>query len=577
MEEATFLLNMTFLLLVAGICSVVFKRVKMPPIIGYLVAGIILANYWIGDSEETESIVSILSSMGLVLLMFCIGMELNLKKLRKSGAFAILVALVQMPLMVSGGYIFGLFMGWDAITSILFGAIISGSSTAVVTAILRDQGKLSKDDIETIILITVVEDVAQVVILSLASPLLTGSSMELDSMIWMVLIILIFMVAAVSIGILFVPRALDWIASKMPDEILLITSLGMCFAMALMSVWVGMSMAIGAFLMGVVVSQAASRSTIEHDITPMKDIFMAMFFISVGLEIAPQGLIDNIVLTILIFVVYAVLKTGSVLIAYFVGNKPMRLSFMSSVSLVAMGEFAFIIAKAGLDAGVLSDSFYTAVVSAALVSMVALPLLSRNSGEICDYMSNNAPKFTLAALHKAETIRDGHYAKIALSSKSTSSKFKERAVLAYVNVLLLFIIEIIFFVFTPEITEFLYSNMGGGLTQSSCYTIVLAINFVAIAIPLYSLVKHIKFVEKVLIDAERRAEARGEGNLQRRSIKFYKAFVRINNWALVFVSAFVILIIVPSNVGLIEHIFAMLFGIMVIVLIHTFKHRSSTE
>ena len=577
MEEATFLLNMTFLLLVAGICSVVFKRVKMPPIIGYLVAGIILANYWVGDSEETESIVSILSSLGLVLLMFCIGMELNLKKLRRAGAFAIMVALIQMPLMVSGGYIFGLFMGWDAITSILFGAIISGSSTAVVTAILRDQGRLSKEDIETIILITVVEDVAQVVILSLASPLLTGSAMELDSMIWMVLIILVFMVAAVSIGILFVPRALDWIASKMPDEILLITSLGMCFAMALMSVWVGMSMAIGAFLMGVVVSQATSRSTIEHDITPMKDIFMAMFFISVGLEIAPQGLIDNIVLTILIFAIYAVLKTGSVLIAYFVGNKPMRISFMSSVSLVAMGEFAFIIAKAGLDAGVLTDSFYTAVVSAALVSMVALPLLSRNSGKICDYLYTNAPKPALNALHKAEAIRDSHYAKIALSSKSTSSKFKERAVLAYVNVLLLFVIEIIFFLFTPVMTDFLYNNTGGGIPQSMCYMVVLAINFVAIAIPLYSLVKHLKFVEKVLIDAERRAEARGEGNLQRRSIKFYKAFVRINNWALVFVSAFVILIIVPSSVGLIEHIFAMLVGIVIIVLIYAFKRKPSTD
>jgi len=565
---------MTFLLLVAGICSVVFKRLKMPTIIGYLVAGIILANYWIGDSDETQSIVSILSSMGLVLLMFCIGMELNLKKLRKSGAFAVMVALIQMPLMVGGGYMFGHFMGWDTITSILFGAIISGSSTAVVTAVLKDQGKLSKEDIETIVLITVVEDVAQVVILSMASPLLTGSPMELGSMMWMIMIILVFMIAAVVIGILFVPRALDWIASKMPDEILLITSVGMCFAMALMSVVIGMSMAIGAFLMGVVVSQANSRSTIEHDITPMKDIFMAMFFISIGLEIAPQGIIDNIVLTVEIFAVYAVLKTGSVLVAYFVGNKPMRISFMSSVSLVAMGEFAFIIAKAGLDAGVLSDSFYTSVISAALVSMVALPLLSHNSGKICDYVYDHAPKPAINALHKAETIREDHYAKIALSSKSTSSRFKERAVLAYVSILMLFIIEIIFFLLTTSMTNFLYRNVGEVIPYNACYTIVLGVNFVAVAIPLYSLIKHLKFVEKVLIDSERKAEARGEGNLQRRSIKFYKVFVRINNWVLVFTLTFVVLIIVPSGIGLWEHIVAMLFGIGIILLIYAFRHRS---
>ncbi|MCL2296605.1 MAG: cation:proton antiporter [Methanomassiliicoccaceae archaeon] len=577
MDEATFLLNMTFLLLVAGICSVVFKKLRMPAIIGYLAAGIILANYWVGESEETESIISILSSMGLVLLMFCIGMELNLKKLRKTGAFAVMVALVQIPLMISGGYIFGLIMGWDMITSILFGAIISGSSTAVVTAVLKDQGRLSKEDIDTIILITVVEDVVQVVMLSMAAPLLTGSPMELDSMIWMIMIILVFMIVAVSVGLLFVPRALDWIASKMPNEILLVTAVGMCFAMALMSVWIGMSMAIGAFLMGVVVSQAASRSTIEHDITPMKDIFMAMFFISVGLEIAPQGLIDNFVLTMLIFAVYAVLKAGSVLFAYFVGNRPMRIGFLSSVSLVVMGEFAFIIAKAGLDAGVLSESFYTSVVSAALVSMIFLPIFTSRSGKICDYVYENSPKFLANSLHKAESIRERHYSKIALSSKSTSSKFRERAVLAYLFVLLLFVIEIVFFLFTPAMTDFIYENIGGNVTYGICYTIVLAINFVAIAIPLYSLIKHLKFVEKVLIDSERKAEARGEGNLQRRVIKFYKAFVRINNWVLVFIFAFVILILVPSSVGLVEHILAMLGGIGIIVLIYAFRSRSSAD
>ena len=575
MDEATFLLNMTFLLLVAGICSVIFKKLKMPPIIGYLAAGIILANYWIGESEETENIVSILASMGLVLLMFCIGMELNLKKLRKSGAFAILVSLIQMPLMVSGGYLFGLLCGWDPIQSILFGAIISGSSTAVVTAVLKEQGKLSKDDIETIVLITVVEDVAQVIILSMASPLLVGSTMELNSIVWMLMTILIFMIAAVSIGMLFVPRALDWIASKMPDEILWITSLGMCFAMALMSVWIGMSMAIGAFLMGVVVSQANSKSAIEHDITPMKDIFMAMFFISVGLEIAPEGLIENIVLAVMIFSVYAILKAGSVFIAYFIGNRPMRLGFMSSMSLVAMGEFAFIIAKAGLDAGILTEAFYTAVISAALISMVALPLISHNSGNICDYVYNNAPKPFLNTVRKAESIRDGHYSRIALSSKSTSSRFKEKATMAYVDALLVFAIEVIFFIFTPEMTLFIQDNIES-LSASSGYTIVLAVNFVAIAIPLYDLIKNLKFVEKVLIDAERKAEARGEGNLQRRSIKFFKIFIRINNWTLVFLIDFIILIAVPSRVGLVDHILAMLGGIGIILLIYAYRHRKTT-
>ncbi|MDR1955201.1 MAG: cation:proton antiporter [Candidatus Methanoplasma sp.] len=576
MEDAVFLVNMTLLLLVAGVCSVLFKRLKLPPIIGYLAAGIILANYWIGESAETEAIVSILASMGLVLLMFCIGMELNLKKLRKTGAFATIVALIQLPIMIIGGYLFGILMGWEAIQAILFGAIISGSSTAVVTTVLKDQGKLSKEDVETVILITVVEDVAQVIILSMASPLLTGSVMELDSIIWMLLIIMIFMIVAVALGLMLVPRALDWIASKMPDEILLITSLGICFAMAWLSVWIGMSMAIGAFLMGVVVSQANSCKTIEHDVTPMKDIFMAMFFISVGLEIAPEGILNNAVLILLIFGVYVVLKTGSVFFAYFVCNRSLRIGFMSSVSLVAMGEFAFIIAKAGWDAGVLSEAFYTSVISAALVTMVALPLMSNNTGKICDYVYDHAPKPVINTVKKVECIRDGHYSRIALSSKSTSIRLRKKATMAYLDVLLIFGIEVVFFLFTLDLTDFLHNHMVS-LSYSVCYTVVLAGNFAAIAIPLYDLIKNLKFVEKVLIDSERKAEARGEGNLQRRSIKFYKAFVRINNWTLVFIIDFLILILVPNSIGLIEHIVAMLGGIGIVLVLYLYKHRAGMD
>ncbi|MDR2846508.1 MAG: cation:proton antiporter [Candidatus Methanoplasma sp.] len=570
MEEQIFLINMTMLLLVGGICSVVFKRIKMPPIIGYLVTGIILANYWGSEDASTEEIVDILADIGWVLLMFCIGMELNLKKLRRSGAFAIMVVLIQLPLMVLGGYAFGLFMGWGAVESIFFGAIISGSSTAVVTAVLKDQSRISKEDVETIILITVVEDVAQVLILSMASPLLVGGSMEIQSIVWMLVMILVFMIASVSIGLLFVPRALDWIASKMPDEILLMTSLGMCFAMALMSVMINMSMAIGAFLMGVVVSQANSRTAIEHDVTPMKDIFMAMFFISVGLQIAPSGVIDNILLILEIFVVYAVLKAGSVVVAYYVGNKSMRLSFMSSVSLVAMGEFAFIIAKEAMDAGIVSESFYTSVIGAALVSMVMLPLLSNNSGKICDVVSKKAPKPLISAFGKMENMRGNYYQKMALSSKNTMSKMKTRAVLVYADLLLLFGLELVFIFFGGDITEFLYDSLIW-LSRTDCYVLVLAVNFAALAIPLYNLVKNVKFLEKIVIDVERRAQKSGEGDLQRPSIRFYKKFIKINNWAIVFIIDFLILSIVPNSLGFWEHIVALVAGVSMIIALYLYR------
>lgn len=566
MEEWIILLNMTFLLLVAGICSVIFKKLRMPVIIGYLVAGIILANYWANESTETEDIVTFLADLGLVLLMFCIGMELNLKKLKKMGSFALLVVLIQVPMMITGGYLFSILLGWSAIQAIFFGAIISGSSTAVVTAILRDQRKLDRDEANTIILITVIEDVAQVLILSMASPLLVGETMSLGSMAVMLATVIVFIVVCTVIGLLFLPRILDWIGNKMPEEVLLITSLGMCFALALLSVWIGMSMAIGAFLMGVIVSQSTMRRRIEHDVTPMKNIFMAMFFISIGLEIAPSGMIDNIFLIFAIFAVYALLKFGSVLVAYFIGNKPIRQSFMSALSLVAMGEFAFIIAKEALDAGVVSEDFYTAVIGAALVSMIALPLMTKNSDKVYDTLETKTPASIKSRIVSLVATRDMYYSKMALASKSTAEKFRKRATVAYIFLLVTAIVEILFVIYTQDLTDYIYNSVDG-FSYPVCYTLVLFFNFLMLFYPLYKVVKNLKFLDRVFVDNERKA-AESEGNSKLKSLKLHHRFIEANIWTLILILDFIILLIVPSKVGFWEHVLVLLGGIAVILAVY---------
>ena len=255
MEETVLLINMAVLLLLGSVCSIIFKRLKMPAAIGYIMCGIILSNYWGGESTETEEIVEFLSDLGLVLMMFCIGMELNLKKLRKMGAFSAMVVMIQVPIMLAGGYIGATALGLNALQAIVFGAIISGSSTAVITIVLAEQERISRADVETLILVTVIEDVAQVLIMSAVSPLMSGQNMDITGIVIMLVTIVIFMVSAIFIGLLFIPKLLDYIGKKYPDEILLVLSLGLCFGLSYISVFVGMSMAIGSFMMGVIVSQ----------------------------------------------------------------------------------------------------------------------------------------------------------------------------------------------------------------------------------------------------------------------------------------------------------------------------------
>ena len=145
MDEVAFLTIMALMLVLASVASILFSKLRMPAIIGYLAAGIIIANFWGIPEGESETIIELLSNIGLVLLMFAIGMELNLKKLKQSGAFTIMVAAVQLPLMVLCGYIAGFILGWNMVESIFLGAVISGSSTAVVTAVLRANKQISKD------------------------------------------------------------------------------------------------------------------------------------------------------------------------------------------------------------------------------------------------------------------------------------------------------------------------------------------------------------------------------------------------------------------------------------------------
>ena len=212
---------MAMLLLIGGLCSIVFKKLKMPAAIGYIVSGIILSNYWSGLSSETNEIVEFLADLGLVLMMFCIGMELNLKKLRKMGPFAMMVVMIIVPVMLTAGVIAGMILGLSMLQSIVLGAIISGSSTAVVTIVLAEQDRINHAEIETIIFIMVIEDVAQVLILSAISPLMTGSEMDIMGIIWMLFTVVIFMVGAIGIGLITIPKLLDYISEKFSMEALL--------------------------------------------------------------------------------------------------------------------------------------------------------------------------------------------------------------------------------------------------------------------------------------------------------------------------------------------------------------------
>ena len=566
MEETVLLINMAVLLLLGSVCSIIFKRLKMPAAIGYIMCGIILSNYWGGESTETEEIVEFLSDLGLVLMMFCIGMELNLKKLRKMGAFSAMVVMIQVPIMLTGGYIGATALGLNALQAIVFGAIISGSSTAVITIVLAEQERISRADVETLVLVTVIEDVAQVLIMSAVSPLMNGQNMDVTGIVIMLVTIVIFMVSAIFIGLLFIPKLLDYIGKKYPDEILLVLSLGLCFGLSYISVFVGMSMAIGSFMMGVIVSQSKTHIAIGHEVEPMKNVFMMMFFISIGLLIRPEDILNNLGTIFIIYAIYFVLKAGSVMLAYFIGNKPIRLGFYCSISLVAMGEFAFIISKEAFNNGIITSDFYAAVIGAALISMIFLPLISSKSEGIADFVQVKTPQPIVNGFMKFEVMRSNFYARMSMVTKDTMVTFRSRLARLYIDLIIIVLVQIVFVIFTPGLADIINNNTPESIRLYLIITLVMLLDFLLLVPVLYRTMVNATYLAKVYINSARKAVSAGKDNAHSPVISLMKSMIKVNSWVYVVSFDILILLVTPNSLDLFGHFVVAAAGILIVAL-----------
>jgi len=568
MDEVALLTSLTLFTLLAGICSIIFNKLRLPPLIGYLVSGILIANLW-EVGHDGEYVVNMLSDMGLVMLMFCIGLEINLKKIRKQGVFAIEVAVIQLPLMVLGGYLGGTLLGFNMLQSICLGAIISGSSTAVVMAVLKSQNRLDKETVETLVLITIMEDIGQVIILSMITPMLAGSSMDVNDLAVMIISIVAFMLVSIFLGLKFIPRIVNWVSDNVSSEVLIVFCVGLAFGMALLSTFVGLSMAIGAFLMGMIIAACRKSREINHDIGPMKDLFMAMFFISVGMEVSVSGLVDNIGLVLIFYLLFAVMKSSTVFLAYWIGNEKAYRGFVSAVSLVTMGEFAFIIAKEALDYGVVDNSFYTAVIGAALLSMIVLPFLTRYSDPLWFTAEEKCPPRIREKIDMINHARDNMYRRVTASSKKSQRAFTRGMTKSYINLVMIAIVEVAFFFLIPLTVDWLTESFGA--TEFIWTVALLVLNFVMLSLPTYQLVNNVKYLDELVIKGAKLVSMEGKADEPGRA---YQNFLELNSFLIVLVIDALILIVVPNPLGMKEHILVIALAVIAVSL---FYYRSQKK
>ena len=574
MDELMLLTSLAVFTLLAAVCSIIFNKIKLPALIGYIVAGIIIVNIW-GVTTESQEIVEILSDIGLVMLMFCIGLEINLKKIRKQGLLAIEVAVIQLPLMVLGGIVGGMVLGFDMVQCICLGAIISGSSTAVVMAVLKSQKRLDKEHIEMLVLITIMEDIGQVIILSMITPILASNSpsIELNSLIVMIVSIIVFMIVSLLVGLRLVPRVINWVSDNVSDEILTVLSVGLAFGMALLSIQIGLSMAIGAFLMGMMIAASRKSKEINHKIEPMRDLFMAIFFISIGMKITVTSLVDNIGMIVVIYLLFAALKIATVFLAYWIGNESCRNGFLSATGLTAMGEFAFIIAEEALGYNVIDGSIYTSVVGAALLSMIMLPFLTRYSATIWDKSVEKCPRPVYNACCNINLARDRLYNRVDTSTRKSRKALYRSMTHTYINILAIALIEAAFYFIIPATVDWGCSSFGG--TETVWEIGMLVVNFIILALPIYHLVNNVKFLDEMVINGARRIAQREGSSEEPRAI--YQRFLEINTSLMVLAIDAAIIIIVPNSVGIWLHIVVLALALVVLLLVFYKKYRDGKK
>lgn len=399
MHSIAFLQDLAVVMIVAGLVTIVFHRFKQPVVLGYILAGVIIGPFTppfplIHDRET----IATLAELGVIFLMFSLGLEFSLRRLREVGATALVAATLEITLMIWAGYAIGRAFGWSNMDSIFLGAILSISSTTIIVKALNELGMTKKKFAHLIFGILIVEDLLAIVIIALLSGIAVSGEFNTGEVVITVLKLVIFLVALLVAGLLAIPRLLGFVGSFKSNEMLLVTVLGICFGISLIAVKFEYSVALGAFLAGAIIAEARERGKIEILTEPIRDMFSAVFFVAIGMLIDPKLIVQYawpIAVITLVVIVGKILTCAS---GTFLTGHDTRTSLRVGMGVSQIGEFSFIIASLGLSLNVTSDFLYPIAVSVSAITTLLTPILIKSSDPLIAWFDRVAPPQLVGSL-----------------------------------------------------------------------------------------------------------------------------------------------------------------------------------
>ncbi|WP_134088611.1 cation:proton antiporter [Olivibacter sp. XZL3] len=391
--------DMALILLVGALVTILFKKIKQPLVLGYIIAGFLVGPHFsylptIVDHENIDTFAEI----GVIMLLFSLGIEFSFKKLMKVGGSASITATIEILFVGLGGYLTGHLLGWNEMDSLFLAGMLASSSTTIILRAFDELGLKSKQFAKVVFGVLVVEDIIVILLMVLLSTVAVAEQVEGLEIIFTILKLGFFLVLWFLVGIYLLPVFIKKTKKWMDEETILILSIGLCFGMVLLATQVGFSAELGAFVMGSLIAETVLAEKIEHLTQPIKQFFGTIFFVSVGMMIDPQAMYTY---AGPIFAVTVLTITGKFFfsaLGALISGQPLKQAVQIGTSMAQIGEFAFIVASLGLSLGVISEFLFPIAVGVSAVTTFTTPYLIRFSEPLYNIILKIFPAKWLARL-----------------------------------------------------------------------------------------------------------------------------------------------------------------------------------
>jgi CPA2 family monovalent cation:H+ antiporter-2 len=387
-----FIGDLALILITAGVATVLFKILKQPVVLGYIVAGFVVGSAvpWMPTIVDLEN-VKIWAETGVIFLLFALGLEFSFRKLIAVGGTATLATMINMGAMMVIGYVAGQLLGWPSMDCIFLGGMLSMSSTTIIIKAFNDMSLQRQRFAGIVFGMLIVEDLAAIVMMVLLSTVAASDRIGGFELLENLARLLFFVLIWFIVGIYVIPTLFKKLKSYLNDETLIIVAIGLCLGMVLFASKVGFSAALGAFIMGSILAETIRAKQIEHLLEPVKNLFGAVFFVSVGMMIEPAVIGQHVGLILFLTAVVVAGRVVFATLGVLASGEGLKVALQSGFSLAQIGEFSFIIATLGMSLGVIRASLYPVIVAVSIITTFTTPYLIRMATPVYRFIEKRLP------------------------------------------------------------------------------------------------------------------------------------------------------------------------------------------